>query len=315
MIVPDAQVLVTGASGFIGRRLVETLRARGAKVVTLGRHEHSDLEHIRLSASEWRADRLAEILEAANPDVIFHLAGAASGNPDELHSINVGLTRAILRGVEKADLSPVVVSAGSAAEYGLGIEDGVPVREDSVCRPQSAYGVSKLAQTLEMLNFGARTGVPVLVARIFNAIGPSMPRHLALGEFACQIAASRRGERMHLSVGNLESRRDMIDVTHVASILSQLARNPDARGIINVCSGVAPRLRSLLDIMIAESGRDVVIDVDPARLRAGELAIIVGSTDKLSKLRCELPPTDFTSVVKDIWRFVECGSSVALCPK
>jgi len=305
------KALVTGENGFIGRHLVRTLRAEGAQVVTLGRREHSDRDHIRLNASEWLPNQLAEILEAVAPDVIFHLAGAARGNANELDRINVGLTRAILRGVEIAGLSPVVVGAGSAAEYGLGIEDGVPVREHTMCRPQSAYGVSKLAQTREMLSFGERTGVPVLVARIFNAIGPGLPRHLALGEFAHQIAASPRGARMHLLVGNLESRRDMIDVTHVAFILSRLARNPDARGIINVCSGVAPKLQSLVDILIAESGRDVAVDVDPGRLRSGELAVIVGSIDRLSKLRCEPPPQDFASVVKDIWRFVEYRSSAS----
>ena len=299
------RALVTGESGFIGTHLVDALRGENTKVVTLGRRKSADGNHVYLEPGEWNGDRLAKVLEFARPDAIFHLAGAARGTAEELLAINAGLTRSLLLGIERAGLSPVVISAGSAAEYGAAIKDGEPVTEDASCEPLAAYGISKLAQTMEVLDFGARRSVPVLAARIFNAIGPGMPRHLALGDFAYQIAAAPRQGRFRLSVGNLETRRDMIDVSHVALVLSRLARQPDARGIVNVCSGVAPRLRSLVDNLISASGRDVVIDVDPSRLRPNELAIIVGSTDRLSKLNCSPPPTDFPALVESIWRFAE----------
>jgi GDP-4-dehydro-6-deoxy-D-mannose reductase len=64
----------------------------------------------------------------------------------------------------------------------------------------------------------------VLVARIFNALGPNMPIHLAIGDFACQIAAMPRS-RGTLRVGNIDVRRDMIDVEHIGTLLWQLAKD------------------------------------------------------------------------------------------
>lgn len=296
--------LVTGGQGFIGRYLVNELRRHGVYVSTIGRKQSVDATHIVLEEASWHSRALDRALEDAAPDCIFHLAGKARGTGAELADANLGLLQGLLRALRRTALRPQLVIAGSAAEYGAAIRDGEPIRETAICAPLSAYGASKQAQTRAALDYADTTGTSVLVARIFNPLGPSMPAHLAIGDFANQIASMPR-DHGTLRVGNIDVRRDMIDVEHVATLLCQLAANPDARGVVNVCSGQAPLLRELVEMLIDGCGRKIDIEVDWARVRGNEPRAIIGSTDLLAKLGCPPPPTDFPAVIARVCRSME----------
>ena len=165
---------------------------------------------------------------------------------------------------------------------------------------QRGTGASKLAQTQAALEFGEATGTQVLVARIFNPIGPGMPHHLALGEFARQIAAFR-GEPGVLRTGNLDVWRDFIDVREVARALRILAANPEARGIVNVCTGRATSLRELVEMLIRVSETDVATLPEASRLRTGERSVVIGSADRLAHLGAAPPARDLKPVVASLW--------------
>lgn len=300
--------LVTGGQGFIGKHLVNTLRRRDIAVTTVGRR-HAEGSHIVLAADSWSASSLRRLLEQVEPECVFHLAGAARGTRAALEHTNVDLTRALLQAVKDVGFPSLVVVAGSAAEYGTAVRDGVPVRETDPCRPVSDYGITKHEQTKLALAHAQASGLPILVVRIFNPIGPEMPAHLALGDFARQIASMpEHGGTLH--VGNIDTRRDMIDVEHAAQMIYRLAETPAARGaVVNVCSGQAPPLRDLVEMLIALSGRKVSIVVDSARVRANEIQAIIGSVELLAKLGCPPPPTDFLAVLKRIWQAAERSRS------
>jgi GDP-4-dehydro-6-deoxy-D-mannose reductase len=299
--------LVTGGEGFIGRHLVNELRRRRINVTTVGRRPSGDAAHIVLDEASWNSSALDRVLEDAAPDCIFHLAGKLRGTPDELARANLDLVRALIQALRRTTLRPRLVLAGSAAEYGSAIRDGEPVRETAICAPLSAYGASKLAQTRMALAYAEVTGTPLLVARIFNALGPNMPTHLAIGDFAKQIA-SMPGREGTLHVGNINVRRDMIEVERVATLLCKLAENSEACGIVNVCSGEAPLLRDLVDLLIKGYGRKVEIVVDWTRVRGNEPRTIVGSTELLAKLGCPPSPIDFPAVIARVCRAMEQGT-------
>jgi GDP-4-dehydro-6-deoxy-D-mannose reductase len=296
--------VVTGGKGFIGRHLVEALRRRGVIVATLGRRvsgDASDATHIMLDEASWHSRALDRILGDVAPDCVFHLAGRSQGTPAELTHANVELMESLLRALSRTGLQPRLVVAGSAAEYGAAIRDGEPICETAICEPLSVYGASKLAQTRAALAFADATGTSVLVARIFNPLGPHMPTHLAIGDFVSQIA-SMSGGRGTLRVGNIDVRRDMIDVEQVATLLCQLSECPDARGVVNVCSGQAPLLRDLIEMLIEESGREVDIEVDWSRVRGNEPRAIIGSVDRLTELGSPPRPIDFPAVIARVYR-------------
>jgi GDP-4-dehydro-6-deoxy-D-mannose reductase len=289
------RILISGAGGFIGRRLAAELRTRGSKVATIGRGVGDGTWHFMCGASPWSVEHWEDAISSVEPEIIFHLAGAREGSPKELENVNVGLARGLIAAVEKMGVFPTLVFAGSAAEYGAAAADGVAVREDAVCQPVGPYGKTKLAQAAAALDFAERTGERVLVARIFNPIGPGMPAHLALGDFARQIA--RFGpEGGCLETGDIDMSRDFIDIADVASLLATLANNSTAKGIVNLCSGIPTPMRFLVETLIALSGKPIVTRINPARLRPGDPRIVFGSAERLKGMAGVPQPVDFSAI-------------------
>lgn len=203
-------------------------------------------------------------------------------------------------------------AAAARPRTGGGLTDGVPTPETAACAPLTPYGASKLAQTRAALAFAEAAGARVLVARVFNPIGPRMPSHLALGAFAHQVAALPP-YRGILRTGDLEVARDFMDAGLVARALRLLAQNPDACGVVNVCSGQPTRLAQLVDMLIAASGKLVRLELDPARVRVGEMRSIFGDPGLLWRLAGRLAETDYPAVTARIWQHAE--TCAARCPR
>jgi GDP-4-dehydro-6-deoxy-D-mannose reductase len=276
------RALITGAGGFIGRSLCAHLRDAGADVVTLG-HREGDSQHYRVDPAQ--LDSLIAALDAARPDVVFHLAGVMQA-PElaTYYRVNTLYAAGLLTALERTGQADVrVVLTGSAAEYGPVSPEALPIREEMRACPVTEYGISKLAQTRIGLDAAAK-GQAITIARPSNVIGPGMPGHLAVEQFARQIVKIVRGAAEPiLRVGNLESERDFIDVDDVARILVQLARHPDAIGrVVNVCRGTPTKMRAVVDDLIAMAGVDIAVAIDQALVRPADVSY--GSTELLHRL-------------------------------
>lgn len=287
------RALVTGATGFVGRCLVALLRAQGWCVgQVVSSRSGSAAEPQRFHLEHGEASEFETIFGRFSPDVVFHMAGRTrAANTADLYASNVLLAANLLEAVRRCSSQPVVVLAGSAAEYGFVPPDALPVSEDHPCQPTNDYGISKFAQTLTGLA-RAEAGLPVIIARIFNPIGPGMPEHLALGSFAAQLRRAKGG--CDLYVGNLDIERDFIDVAEATRLIATLGTIPEARGkVFNICSGKAFQLRSLVEELVRASGRSARIIGDPARMRSNEMHRMVGSTARLESLGLYPNPPDF----------------------
>ena len=284
------RALLTGASGFLGRHIAARLGAEGWAVARLGRAPAPGT----LVRPVWDGAVFAEILAETAPDVVFHLAGSAWATPvSALYETNLMLAARLLDAVAARATPPAVVLIGSAAELGFVPADAQPVTEDFPCAPTTHHGIAKLAQT-RLGQAWARAGLKVLVARLFNPVGAGMPAGLALPSFAAQIRAADRV----LRVGNLDVARDFIDVAEAARLIVALAGDPARLGqTVNICSGVATRLRPLVEAMIRLSGRDIAIEVDPARVRPGEMRVLTGSIARLRAAGLVPEAPDFARVL------------------
>jgi GDP-4-dehydro-6-deoxy-D-mannose reductase len=302
------RAIVTGAEGFLGRHLVRNLRRHDVHVTTLGRLPTPEASYVAMGDAPWCSTRLAGIIETAEPDAVFHLAGGAVGSQTALEQLNVGLTLAVMQALRDVQARPLLVCCGSATEYGAAITDGVPICETARCAPLGAYGAAKHAQTKAALAYAAATGTPVLIARIFNPIGPGMPPYLALGDFARQLAAMPASCGV-LQTGNIHVLRDFIDAEHLVESMWKLTQNPDARGVVNICSGQATKLSKLVGILIDVSGKKVTIETVSSRTRPEELGVVVGSTALLARLGAAPPQTDYADVVGRVWKAAEAQFS------
>lgn len=170
-----------------------------------------------------------------------------------------------------------IVVAGTAAEYGPPAGGDGTSREDDNCRPVTAYGIAKLAQTLLALIRSGR-GQPICIARIFNPVGPGMPDGLAFQDFARRLAAGPD----QLATGDIETCRDFMDVEEAARILVELLTCSRAVGqVVNVCSGIAQPVRGGVERMLARAGSALRLVTDPALARPADVRSIRGDTTKL----------------------------------
>jgi nucleoside-diphosphate-sugar epimerase len=161
-------VLVTGASGFLGTALTQKLRRMGIPVRALVRSRQK-AELVSQSGAEIVVGDIRDsTIRAATTDVdtVIHCAAAkgSSSLPSEtLHSINVEGTRNLVDALKNSRSLRRFVHVSTVAVVG-GTDPRTPAREDILCRPQDAYGETKLVAERMVLNH-ASTGFPAVIAR------------------------------------------------------------------------------------------------------------------------------------------------------
>lgn len=252
--------LVTGASGFLGRQVLAALGGRG-EVWALGRRCPAGWPAGRfLGADLEEPASVARAVREAQPDAVIHAAGKTPpAEPTDFYRANTLATLHLLDALRSAGRAVRVVLAGSAAELGPVAVEALPVGEDHPCRPADPYALSKWLATCA----GLAAGPPleVVAARIFNPIGPGQPGNQALGRFAARLVDPGGGP---LVVGDLDARRDFIDVRDVARALVALAERGRAGLVYNVGTGRSRRVGDGLAHLLRRSGRAVEVRADPA---------------------------------------------------
>lgn len=298
------RVLVTGASGFVGRAVLNELRKRGLEAVAVSRTVLPGItgEAARLLSDPSDAAELRDLLLSVEPQIVLHLAGVATApSYSDLYEANVVFAANLLDAALAIPHKPRVLLAGSAAEYGPVAAALQPVREDVACRPNTAYGASKLAQTSHAFVAASR-GLPVVVARLFNPIGPGMPKSLALGSFAHQIARMGKSGGV-LATGDLDVVRDFMDIQTAAKLLVDLSLTTEASAeVVNICTGEGLRLLDLTQRLIAVSGVPVELRHDESRRGNSDVRAFVGDPSKLKALGLQPEASHMDSILEAILR-------------
>jgi GDP-4-dehydro-6-deoxy-D-mannose reductase len=258
-----AHWLVTGTSGFLGRQVWRTLAATaGVEAVALGRRFPCGWGPREFVVADLeRPESVARALRAVQPEVVIHAAGRTPpGTADEFDRGNARATLRLLAALREQKRPVRVVLVGSAAELGPVDVADLPVNEEHPCRPANAYARSKCAAT--SCGLLAPPPLEVVVARVFNPVGPGLPSKQALGGFTARLLDPSPGP---LLVGDLDVRRDFVDVRDVARALVMLAQHGRAGRLYHVGTGQSHRLRDGLDRLILRSGRSIESRVDPDR--------------------------------------------------
>jgi GDP-4-dehydro-6-deoxy-D-mannose reductase len=291
------RVYITGARGFVGRRLVAHLRARGHSVA--GADRETDV---------CDAQALAAEIATATPEAVVHLAAQSSvaaslRDPDGTFRINYQGSQNLLESVEQTAPRARVLLVGSADQYG-GQPPGAPaLRETDPLSPGSPYARSKAAA--EQLGHGwNERGGNVVMTRSFNHTGPGQADHFVAPSFARQVAEIAAGLRSpELRVGNLESIRDFLHVDDVIDAYASLLEPAAAPGVYNVASGEPHTIRELLDALIALARIAPRIEIDPDRVRPTDQ--LLGDASKLQRTTGWRAQRSFGQLIEDLagdWR-------------
>jgi len=256
------RVLVTGAGGLAGRAMVRHLLGPedDREVIAVYRKNlpaPSDrFTPVKLDLMD-RERTLCRLKEAA-PDVILHLAGQNHGTLAGLLESNVVATQNLLDAA-CALRGPVrVLATGSAAEYGYAGPGPIP--ESAPLRPVTPYAVSKVAADLLARSYAAVQELPVVVVRPFNLVGPGQPEAYVCGKIVRQAAEIEAGKREEISLADLTSRRDFVDVRDLASACWSLVNVPEfgARGAgkaFNIGSGKDTSVAGIIELVRKITGK------------------------------------------------------------
>ena len=311
--------LVTGALGFVGLHLVRSLVLTGVPVVGLGRHDAGqplprkagdfelagpatdlpdavrytspvgDFLYLPLALED--PGPVANLIDRLRPAMVYHLAAQSSAavsfrDPADTITTNVSGTLNLLEAIRRLPEieRPVMLSVGSAEEYGPQSEDETPIREDAPLNPVSPYGVSKAAQTLLCRQYVRSWDLPIILVRSFSHTGPGQDTRFAFPSFARQIAAAEAGKGpAEISVGDLSAVRDFLDVRDVVEAYRLLTKEGRPGEIYNVCSGSSLTIRQGLAILVGEAAVEITVTIDPDRCRPSDIPSLIGDNTKLKR--------------------------------
>ena len=303
------RVLITGISGFLGKHLAAALLFAEHEVSGIRLDEGKPIERV----AEHRVDildvpSLNAVVAELRPDVIVHLAALSHVKRSweqvpEFFSVNVLGVENVLAAAATAGAR--VIFASSSEVYGLVPADEQPISECRGPAPRNPYALTKAAGERLVLSAGG------VVVRTFNLIGPGQESTFALPSFAKQLAAHAEGERVTVRVGNLEARRDFVHVSDGAEGFATLVDSPTAAGVYNLGRGSAVSIREALDRLIAISGQDVAVEVDPERLRPIDVPILCADASKLEALGWR-PRRDLDQALEDLWWATRSASEAPL---
>lgn len=292
---------MTGASGFVGRHLMAHLAAQQCQVTGWG--AETDIRD---------ASAVAVALQLARPDAVIHLAaiaapGAARADPAAAQEVNVQGTLNVAQALLKHAPQAVFVFVGSSESYGTSFNASeLALTEEAALAPVGAYGKSK-AEADETIGKMARNGLRAVRLRPFNHTGPGQAPIYVVSDFARQIATIEANDNAgEMRVGNLDARRDFLDVRDVVRAYAACCTAQIEPGTaINIATGQPLAIRDILDRLIALSTADIRIAIDPSRLRPSDIAVASGDPSRAATLLDWRPTIALNQTLTDVlnyWR-------------
>jgi nucleoside-diphosphate-sugar epimerase len=236
------RILVTGATGFIGKHLVQKLKDSGHVVYLLSKSLGYDVCDNTVFSN----------FQSKNIDIVFHLAGhtfvpSSWEDPYAYYRTNILGTQITLEFCRKTNAKMIFISA-----YVYGVPKYLPIDENHPVAPNNPYTHSKcLAE--ELCAFYAREmGVQTIVLRPFNLYGPGQDKHFLIPELINQI--NRNGE---IVVKDDVPRRDYLHICDFVEACISAINTTDSFIIFNIGYGASLSVKEIVRLLIENSGKKI----------------------------------------------------------
>jgi nucleoside-diphosphate-sugar epimerase len=274
-------VVVTGASGFVGRAVLAALAARGIRptVVTRDRRRLSDLElDSAIVEGDIGAPDSAFIGEVARHDILLHLAWDGLPNYKSPHHFETELPTQFrfLKAAVAAGSRSIVVS-GTCFEYGM--QEGRLV-ETAPTQPTNPYGCAKDALRRQLSFLKQETPFALTWARLFYMYGTGQNPKSIYSQLAA--AVDRGDDHFDMSAG--EQIRDYLPIKEVAELLVRLTLLGRDVGIVNICSGQPRSMRGVVESWLRDNGWRITLRLGRYPYPDYEPLAFWGSAEKLREV-------------------------------
>ncbi|GAN52437.1 NAD-dependent epimerase/dehydratase family protein [Methylobacterium radiotolerans] len=299
------RILVTGASGFVGRHVLRAFRDAFASAEILGIGRRVSLEvpegvvYETLDLIDTAA--VAQRIGTFRPTEVLHLAAESSilradRSKFETWRINFGALYNLINAIERTGEPCSFAYVSSSEVYGRAFINGCPATEQTAPQPMNAYAHSKWLGEQLLLKSTGGTCLKPIVLRPFNHIGPGQDLAFAVASFAHQIALIEAVRRPPLvEVGNLSAQRDFLDVSDVVAAyikVLQCAEAFEGPQIFNICSGQSRSIESMLTSLRALSHVAFEIRPDAARTRQSDVPLAFGDARHIQQATGWAPKID-----------------------
>lgn len=274
------KILITGASGFIGRHLVEHAQAAGHEVigVALAQPDEPFAAEIEFIATDIFTPGAAATLPVA--DVLVHLAWQRIPEGQSPVHMEICLPQSLtyLKETCAAGLRHLLV-VGTCFEYGQQREG--MLSENDEAAPECLYSQAKHQLHRELVQ-GVPDDLCLHWARLFYTYGPHQHQRCLLPLLEAAIA--RGDTTFPMSPGQQE--RDYIHVHDIAAQLLALTQAPEQPGTYNICSGKPTKVIDLVRRRCTELNSEIELDTTAYPYRAGEVMSNWGDKQRISAI-CE----------------------------
>lgn len=297
---PSRRVLVTGAAGFVGRRVCEALSASGWRVTGLDRLSPPLANGFPRQPLQdfWTDDlldheALARRRPAAPFAAIVHLAGVLPGTatPDQLMDINAGGTAAVLDCFGGSGCHFVLFSTGLV--YGKQVP---PFRESMECLPADPYAESKLAAEAVARLRSKRLAAPLTILRPAVLYGQGAPAGMLLNTL---LATLRKGEPFAMTAG--EQVRDFLHVDDAIAALGAILERR-AAGVWNLGSGQSWTVLEAARLAADIAGRPDLLRVGQLPYRTGEVFDYRLDISAVTAALAWQPRVDLPAGLRRLWK-------------
>lgn len=277
------KVLVTGATGFVGRHLVAALLARGCEIRAVARNVEiaqgmpwiNDVEFV--SADIHAADLDVAAL-SAGVDALAHLAWPGLPNYRALFHFehNLMADYRFIKSAVEAGVQQVLVT-GTCFEYGM--QSG-PLSESSAPQPSNPYGLAKHTLHLFLQNLQQELPFTLQWARLFYLHGEGQNPNSLLA--ALDRAIDTGEPSFNMSSG--EQLRDFLPIENAASYLAAILQRHDFDGVINCASGQPVSVRSLVEQRLRGRGATLNLNLGHYPYPTHEPLAFWAVTERLQQL-------------------------------
>lgn len=303
------KVAITGASGGVGIALINKLLSENIRILIFQRKGSERTKNIpnspMIEVVECNLNELRKYIpKERDYDVFFHL-GWTNTNKElrnclEAQEENVAYSCHAVQLAHKLGCH-TFIGAGSQAEYG---RCNVPLRGDTVCKPETAYGIMKLCACHSTDILCEELGIRHIWARILSGYGSYDNENSML---ISTIINSLEGKPLLFTKG--EQVWDFVHLDDIANALFLLAKSEKSKGIYPIGSGKARKLRSYIEILCDKLGKLQVAQFGSIPYSSKEIMHLEADISKIQNDTGWVPEIDFEEGIDNTIKFYSARSN------
>ncbi len=316
--------LITGSSGFVGRKFVEHLSEPFVNCSILGidismpslaAHNYNGVEFNFKQVDLRDREKLCKVVYDFAPDRILHLASYSSvagswKSPAMSFQNNVSTFLNLVEAVRSIGLNCRIISVGSSEEYGTVEPRDLPLQEEHKLNPASPFAIARMSQELVAKLYAEVYGLDIIMTRSFNHIGNGMPHDHAVASFAKQLVEIKLfGKNEMLVGGDTSIVRDFVDVRDVTRAYDMLFGRGKRGEVYNICSGSGISLSNIIRILCDFLEIKIIVKENKQLLRPKDNPVMIGSNEKMSRDVGWRPEISIEASLKDLLEYYKSAMS------